>query len=151
MNTLIVYASVHHQNTEKVAKVIAEVLGADLVPISQAQPDTLTAYDLIGFGSGIYFTKFHKALLQFVEALPAVTRKRAFIFSTSGEGGIQRHATLKERLMNRGFSIVGDFSCKGWNTWGPLKLVGGTNKGRPNEKDLEGAREFARGLKDKYT
>ena len=27
MKTLIVYASVHHQNTEKVAKVMAEELG----------------------------------------------------------------------------------------------------------------------------
>jgi len=52
--------------------------------------------------------------------------------------------------MNRGFSIVGDFSCKGWTTWGPLKLFGGTNKGRPNEEDLEEARVFARGLKEKY-
>jgi flavodoxin len=151
MKTLIVYASIHHQNTEKVAKVMAEVLGADLVPISQAQPDTLTAYDLIGFGSGIYYMKFHKTLLQFVEALPAVTGKPAFIFSTSGEGEIQRHATVKELLMNRGFSIVGDFSCKGWDSWGPLKLVGGTNKGRPNADDLEDARVFARGLKEKYT
>ncbi|MGB9372366.1 MAG: flavodoxin family protein [Halobacteriota archaeon] len=151
MNTLIVYASVHHKNTEKVAKVIAAELGADLVSVGEAQPDTLTAYDLIGFGSGIYYMKFHKTLLQFVEALPSVTGKRAFIFSTSGEGGIQRHATLKELLMNRGFSIVGDFSCTGCNTWGPLKLVGGTNKGRPNADDLEEARVFARGLKEKYS
>ncbi len=151
MKTLIVYVSIHHQNTEKVAKVMAEVLGADLVPIGQAQPDTLTAYDQIGFGSGIYYMKFHKRLLQFVEALPAVTRKRAFIFSTGGEGEIQRHAALKELLMNRGFSNVGDFSCKGWDTWGPLKLVGGTNKGRPNAEDLEEARVFARGLKEKHT
>src|SRR5450756_2939300 len=88
MKTLIVYASVHHQNTEKVAKVMAEELGADLVPIGQARPSTLTAYDLIGFGSGVYGKKFHKTLIQFVEALPAVTGKRAFIFSTSGGGEI---------------------------------------------------------------
>ena len=36
MKTLIVYTSVHHQNTEKVAKVMAEELGADLVSIGQA-------------------------------------------------------------------------------------------------------------------
>jgi flavodoxin len=150
MKALIVYASVHHQNTEKVAKVMAEELGADLVPIGQAQPSTLTAYDLIGFGSGVYGKKFHKTLIQFVEALPAVTGKRAFILSTSGGGEIQTHAAPKKLLMNRGFSIVGDFSCKGWTTWGPLKLFGGTNKGRPNEEDLEEARVFARGLKEKY-
>jgi len=151
MKTLIVYASVHHQNTEKVAKVMAEELGADLVPIGEAQPETLTAYDLIGFGSGIYGRKFHKTLRQFVEELPTVTGKQAFIFSTRGGAEGHGHAALKDILVKRGFSITGDFSCKGWDTVGPLKLFGGINKGRPNEDDLEGARAFARGLKEKYT
>jgi flavodoxin len=147
MKTLIIYASVHHQNTEKVAKVMAEELAADLVPVQEAQPATFLGYDLIGFGSGIYFMKHHKTLLQFAGKLPVVTGKRAFVFSTSGQGGEERHAALKEMLVNRGFSIVGEFSCKGWDTFGPMKLIGGINRGRPNEKDLEEARVFARGLK----
>ena len=57
MKTLIVYASVHHKNTEKVAKVIAEELGAALVPVGQAQLDT-SAYDLIGFGQGFITGRF---------------------------------------------------------------------------------------------
>jgi hypothetical protein len=62
---------------------------------------------------------YHKVLAEdMLEALPAVTGKRAFIFSTSGGGEIQTHAAPKKLLMNRGFSIVGDFSCKGWTTWG---------------------------------
>ena len=101
MKTLIVYTSIHHRNTEKVAKVIAEELEADLVPIGKAQSDTLAAYDLIGFGSGIYFMKHHKTLLQFVETLPVVTEKRAFVFSTSGDGKRKRHAFLREKLVNR--------------------------------------------------
>jgi len=147
MKTLIAYISVHHQNTEKVAKAIATELGADLMLSAKAHPDSVTTYDLIGFGSGIYFLKFHKTLLQFIAGLSTVAGKRAFVFSTSGDGGTERHAALKEQLMNRGFSIVGDFACKGWNTWGPLKLVGGINKGRPNEEDLEHARVFARKIK----
>jgi len=62
MKTLIVYTSVHHQNTEKVAKVMAEELKADLTPTTDAKPDTLMTGDLIGFGSGIYFGKHHKTL-----------------------------------------------------------------------------------------
>ena len=149
MKTLIVYTSVHHQNTGKVAKVMAEELEADLVPIGAAQPASIAAYDLVGFGSGIYFGKHHKTLLQFAETLPPETGKRVFLFSTSGEGGKGRHAALKEKLMDKGFSIVDEFSCKGWDSWGPFKLVGGINKGRPNEDDLERARLFARGLKEK--
>ena len=86
MKTMIVYTSVHHQNTEKVAKVMAEELEADIVQIAKAQPETLATYDLIGFGSGIYFGKHHKTLLQFVETLPPVTQKKAFVFSTCGDG-----------------------------------------------------------------
>lgn len=149
MKTLIVYMSVHHQNTEKVAKVIADELEADLVPAGKAKPDILASYDLIGFGSGIYYMKHHKTLLQFVEMLPKEMEKRAFIFSTSGEGGKERHAVLREQLVNRVFSIVNEFSCKGWDSWGPMKLIGGINKGRPNEEDLAGARAFAQGLKNK--
>jgi len=149
MKTLIVYTSVHHQNTEKVAKVMAEELGADLVPTEKAQPDTLAAYDLIGFGSGIYFMKHHKTLLQFVDLLPAMKEKRAFVFSTSGDGRKQHHASLKEKLVNRGFTIVDEFCCRGWDTVGPLKIFAGINKGRPDEKDLAEARAFAQGLKNK--
>lgn len=150
MKTLIVYASVHHQNTQEVAKVMAEELGADLVLAAKAHPDTVMTYDLIGFGSGIYYLKFHKTLLQFITGLSTVAGKQAFVFSTSGGGGTERHAAVKEQLVNRGFAIVGDFACKGWDTWGPFKLVGGTNKGQPNEEDLKAARMFARGLKEKY-
>ena len=151
MKTLIVYASVHHRNTEKIAKAMAEELGADLVPVGQAQPETLTAYNLIGFGSGIYAGKFQHALLRFVEMLPTVAEKQAFVFSTCGVRGTQWHAAFKELLANRGFSVAGEFSCKGWDTVSFLKLFGGINKGRPNEKDLKEARRFAMGLKEKYS
>ena len=147
MKTLIVYTSVHHQNTEKVAKVMAEELNADLVSPENVQPGTLAGYDLIGFGSGIYFGKHHKTLLRFVESLPPVTKKRAFVFSTSGDGKIH-HNALKERLVNKGYSLADEFCCKGWDTVGPLKLFGGINKGRPDQNDLAAARAFAQGLKN---
>jgi flavodoxin len=148
MKTVIVYASVHHQNTEKVAKVMAEALEADLIPVANAKPETLATYDLIGFGSGIYFGKHHKTLLRFVETLPPMTQKKAFVFSTSGDGKIH-HTALKENLTSRGFAIVDEFTCKGWDTVGPLVLFGGINKGRPDENDLAAAKAFARELKNK--
>lgn len=149
MKILIIYISVHHQNTKQVATVMAEELEADLVTVDQAQSRPLAEYDLIGFGSGIFFGNHHKTLLGFVGSLPEFWGKQAFIFSTSGRGGTGLHAALRELLADRGFLIAGEFSCKGWDSWGPLKLVGGINKGRPDAEDLEEARIFARGLKDK--
>jgi len=45
--------------------------------------------------------------------------------------------------------VVDKFSCRGFDTWLPLRLVGGLNKGRPNAADLEAARSFATRLRDR--
>jgi len=42
------------------------------------------------------------------------------------------------------------FSCKGFDTFGPFKLIGGVSKGHPDEKDIAAAIEFYNGLKLKY-
>ena len=38
--------------------------------------------------------------------------------------------------------VIGIFGCKGYDTFGPFKLVSGIAKGHPNEKDLEAAVNF---------
>lgn len=57
------------------------------------------------------------------------------------------HSLLREKLRSKGYLIVGEFSCKGYNTNSFLKYFGGMNKGRPNAEDLERAEEFAQNLK----
>ncbi|MCI2424904.1 flavodoxin family protein [Candidatus Acetothermia bacterium] len=155
MKALIIYLSVHHNNTEKVARVLAKALDADLLKVREADAAILKQYDLIGFGSGIYFGRHHKSLLNFVETLPVLKNKAAFIFSTSGLRKIQFihnfDKPLKEKLKRKGFDIIGQFSCKGYDTYGALKVVGGINKERPNAQDLKQAEDFARGLHDKRT
>jgi len=149
MKTLIVYNSVHHGNTEKVAKVMADALEAKLVKPQELDINTFAEYDLVGFGSGIYMGKHHESLFKLVDTLPMLKNKNAFIFNTCGKGKIDYNNTLKEKLQKKGFNFIGDFSCKGFDTWGPFKLVGGINKGRPNERDLKKAENFASRLKDK--
>lgn len=150
MKTLIIYKSIHHQNTQKIAQVLAKELEAKILDVSQAKKEDLEDFDLVGFGSGIYMWRHHKQLLDFVDRLPVFNGKKAFIFSTSGmKFFTQRfHRPLKEKLSNKGFKIVGDFNCPGWDTFGPLKIFGGVNKGRPNEKDFQLAREFAKKIKN---
>ena len=146
MKALIIYMSVHHKNTEKIAMEMAEVLDADLMKAYEANEKDISRYDLIGFGSGIYFFKHHRKLLEFAEKLVA-KKKNAFIFSTYGGGSPKiYHKLLRKKLAKRGFRIIGEFSCKGYDTFGPLKFIGGINKGKPDEKDLKRAREFAKTL-----
>jgi flavodoxin len=153
MKALIIYISVHHGNTEKVAKVMANILDADLLQVEQADASILEQYDLIGFGSGIYFGKHHKSLLDFVETLPMLRNKKAFIFSTSGLRKIRfMHnfdKPLKEKLQRKGFDIIGELSCRGLDTYRATKLVGGINKGRPDAQDLKQAENFARSLRNR--
>jgi flavodoxin len=149
--TLLVLSSYHHRNTEKIAKVIADILDAKIVAPEDAHPNDLQEADLIGFGSGIYGAKHHEAVLDLAERLPLATGKRAFIFSTSAiitqSKVASDHATLRDILTSKGYVIADEFSCKGFNTNSFLKFLGGMNKGRPNEEDLANARSFALGLK----
>jgi len=152
MKALIIYISVHHGNTEKVAKVMANILDTDLLQVRQVDASMLEQYDLIGFGSGIYFGKHHKSLLDFVDRLPMLRHKKAFVFSTSGLRKIRFihnfDKSLKEKLQRKGFDIIGEFSCRGLDTYRATKLVGGVNKGSPNTEDLRQAEDFASGLKN---
>jgi flavodoxin len=161
MKSLLVLFSYHHNNTEKIAKVFAKVLDAQIKTPQQISPDELQEYSLIGFGSGIYSDKHHKALLDLADTLPHVTNKNAFIFSTCGAPMkfmeqdraeftryvAKNHSSLREKLQSKGYIIVDEFSCAGFNTNSVLKLFGGINKGRPNAEDFKHAEEFAQNLK----
>jgi flavodoxin len=164
MKSLLVLFSYHHNNTEKIANVFAKVLDAEIKTPQQIDPEELQEYSLVGFGSGIYGAKHHEYLLDLADKLPQVTNKKAFIFSTSGMTGetkiAEDHSPLREKLQSKGYTIVDEFQCVGFDTntdfnsgiilsavSGFVKLIGGINKGRPNAEDLKHAEEFAQNLK----
>ena len=159
MRSLLVLYSYHHHNTEKVAKVIARVLDAQIRAPQEVDPEEFQGYDLIGFGSGIYSERHHPSILDLADRLPQAAGMKAFIFSTSGAPSMalkgeqlgvttQRfHSALRERLRARGYAVVGEFLCAGLNTNSFLRYFGGLNKGHPNDEDLRHAEEFANRLK----
>ncbi len=143
MKSIVLYKSLCHGNTLKIATVIAETLKADIKTLEATDRERVQEYELIGFGSGIFYQKHHKTLFDFVEGLPEIKNKQAFVFSTSGLCLPEFNTPLETVLKKRGFQITGSFVCKGWDTWGPYKLVGGIAKGRPDESDLLLAKDFA--------
>jgi len=145
MNTIVICVSVHHGNTKQIADAIAEVLRAQVCTPDKADAAMLADYELIGFGSGIYYGKHHQSLLDFVDNLPTLN-KQAFIFSTRGGALDHNHDPLKQRLERKGLRIVAEFSCKGLDTSGVFNYIGGINNNRPNDNDLRDAQEFARAL-----
>jgi len=145
MKTLIIFHSEHHGNTEKIARVIGDVLSAVTVrSVDAALPD-LTEYDLVGFGSGIYYGKFHASMNSVVEDLPAQNGKKAFLFSTTGSKtySMRAHEAFEAFLTSKGFSVSGEFSCLGFDT---ALSAEGINKGKPDAGDLKDAERFAKGL-----
>ncbi len=157
VKSLVVVFSYHHNNTEKIANVIANVLGAKVKTPQQVTPEEIAKYDLVGFGSGIYSATFDPSVLDLVDRLPQVSDKKVFLFSTYGAPAFianrefieKNHRQIREKLQAKGYMVIGEFGCGGWNTNSFLKYFGGLNKGRPNAEDLRQAEEFARNLKGK--
>jgi flavodoxin len=81
MKSLVVLHSFHHKNTEKVARVFAKILDAQIKTPRQIDPKELQEYSLVGFGPGIYHEKHHRLLLDLADKLPRVTNRKAFIYS----------------------------------------------------------------------
>ena len=150
MKTLMVVYSYHHNNTEKVANAMAEVLNADVKNLQDKLTEEMDQYDLVGFGAGIDSGRHYKPMLDFAITLPPVNGKKAFIFSTSAIYGekkmLKDHAALRDILIGKGYKIIGEYSCAGYNTNSVLKYFGGMNRGKPNEEDLHAAKAFAASL-----
>ena len=144
---LIIVYSYHHNNTSKIADEFSKVLNAQVIAPDHVNQEELEEYELLGFGAGIDSGRHYKPLLDLADKLPKVNNKPAFIFSTSaiqGEAKVAKdHSILRQKLQSKGYTIIGEFSCKGFNTNSFLKYLGGMNKGRPDRSDLKDAQEFA--------
>ena len=141
MRTVIIYASTHHGNTRKVVEAISNEFNVELVDATKVHEWDLSQYDLIGFASGIFFAKFAKPVLEFARTnLPA--KKKVFLIATAGNPMDLNFHSIADIVSEMRCREVGRFQCKGFDTYGPFKLVGGIQKGHPDQKDLRAAVEF---------
>ena len=100
-------------------------------------------HDINNLPQSLYQPKFHQTVLNFASVnLPA--NKNVFLICTCG--GSAAFQSIEEVVKSKQGKIVGKFSCKGYDTFGPFKLVGGIAKGHPNDKDLADAVTFYKGI-----
>lgn len=116
-----------------------------LIDASAVSDADLSGYELIGFASGIYFSKMQQSVLKFAEKNLPENKKVFFIF-TCGSMGKSYTKAIKDIAVSKKAEILGEYGCRGFDTYGPFKLVGGIAKGHPDDKDISGAAEFFKGL-----
>lgn len=142
MKVAIAYCSWHHGNTKKLLDAIKNSYDVTLINARQCKQADLSDYDVIGFASGIYYGNFDRAVIEFAKRnLPS--NKPVFLIHTYG---VKWNYTkeMKQIIAQKSCRLLGVYGCRGYDTFGPLKLIGGIAKGHPNEKDVADAVEFFR-------
>ena len=148
MKTAICYYSCHHGNTRKVLEAMALEGDVDLIDVRARRAVWLEEYGCVGLASGIYGFEFHRAVTAFArQYLPE--GKPVFFVCTYGALRGAGAKELEKLARERGCPVLGTFGCKGYDTFGPFKLVGGIAKGHPDEQDLKNARGFFRDMSDR--
>lgn len=142
MKTAIVYYSEHHGNTKKLIDAIAARNEVTLINVMKDEDVDLSEFDLVGFASGIYYFKFNKKVCEY--ARRNLTKEGAEVFFLYTYGG-KRDGYLKSitaAVSEHSAKVLGSYGCTGFDTYGPFKLVGGVEKGHPDENDIAGAVKF---------
>ena len=134
VKTAIIYYSSHHGNTKKLVDAIAQDGDVTLIDAAEQKRADLGPYD-----GG----RFHPDVLDFARKNLPEGKREFFLYTYAGLGSAK---SIAAAAAEKSAVVAGEFCCKGFNTFGPFKLVGGTGKGRPNEADLENARRFFHGI-----
>ena len=140
MRAAIIYHSSHHGNTRKVLDALAAEFGVELLEAAEASNIDLGSYDAVSFASGIYYSEFAQAVTACAERLPA--GMPAFLIYTCGSKSSRYGSAIRGVLAERANPLLGTFGCRGWDTFGLFRLIGGIAKHHPDDADLAAARAF---------
>ena len=135
------------ESLDTVVEAMAEAAEIDLIDVTSRMAARLPQYDRIGFASGIYYSKFHDTVVHYAaQYLPE--GKETFFVCTHGSTACPEkyYAAITEAVKAKNCPILGTFSCRGYDTFGPFKLIGGMAKGHPDADDLQRARAFIQAL-----
>lgn len=167
MKILVTYYS-GTGNTEKVANAIKEgIIGheVDLISIKQVDPILLNSYDIVFLGSGIYGFAISRKITNFIKKAPQLPEKFVFFYThESSNPWPEAFKSISGILKKNNCKLLGEFECCGENLKATVdqrqaamknlsldkkkeleehyRLV----KGRPNDKDLENAANFAESI-----
>ena len=133
--SILIYASKHHGNTYKLVNAISEKYDIAMIDATKESIVDLQEYEVIGFASGIDFGKFYEEIENFAEANLPIKKEVFFLYTCAMERkGFTN--SIKEISLKKDAIILGEYGCKGYNTYGPWQLIGGMNKNHPTEAEI---------------
>jgi flavodoxin len=132
MASVIYYTQTGH--TKTMAEAIAEELGVAAVNVKDITG--VPAEGILFIGSGCYGGKPGEDLAKFIDSHDFTGRKVA-VFGTSGGNAGNETQAMADALKQKGADVIGNY-----HTAGSFLVV--VSYGHPDNKDLDGAREFAR-------
>ena len=144
MRSMIIYASRHHGNTRKLAEHLAAQYDIALVDAQTVSQVDFAKYDLIGFASGMDFGKFYPPVTELAQKIPA--GKSVYALYTCAREQARYGSEIEEIAAQMQCRYLGKYGCRGYNTYGPWKIIGGMNKEHPSREELEGACAFYEGI-----
>ncbi len=154
VKTMILYRSKHHGNTKKIVDAIVaafpeDVDAVDVATLDKGQTVDLSDYPLVGVASGIYYGEIDKDLAR---VLQNSLIEGTFVFSLLTYGGASKWygKDIDGICRAQRANYLAGHGCVGFDTWGPYKLTGGMNKGRPDDSDLADMVAWYRNLVQGY-
>ena len=140
--TIIIYTSYHHNNTKKLLDEISKKKNIKLIKAENVNSINLDDYDYIGFASGIYTFDFSKQIINLVKNIELKEKQKVFLIYTYGFKLKQYDKNIISILKDKRIEVIGSFGCKGYDTFGILKYIGGISRNHPNNKDFTNAKNF---------
>lgn len=146
VNVTLIYFS-QTGNTRRIAETMAEVFrgaghSARLVSLKKAAPQDALAGDLLGVGAPCFSSQAPTPVKAFLKNLPALDKKSAFVFATSGGAPGRVLYDLTRLLQDKGAVVLGGFLARG-ELHHPAPCLRGRMPNRPNADDFAQARRFA--------
>ena len=123
-------------NTKRLAQAVAEELGVEALPITEAITEPV---DVLFLGNSYYAFSIDPEVRTFVASL---TKDKVGKIVNFGTAALLKSTSKKVKAETDKVGIPMDeneFHCRG--------EFKGLHKGRPNEEDLQAAKEFARKYK----
>ncbi|MFC2629029.1 MAG: flavodoxin, partial [Lancefieldella rimae] len=72
--------------------------------------------------------------------------KKVFFIYTCGRLSAAHTNDIRKIAEEMHAEILGEYGCVGFDTFGPLKLIGGMRKGHPNAEEVRDAVKFYQGI-----